>query len=56
MSCNCKNNIQRRALRLVHGRTYEQLDEIEEGQLNGLYQEQFGKHPTETELRNWLKL
>ena len=56
MSCNCKNNIQRRAVGLIRGKTWEQISEIEEGQLNGLYQEQFGKFPTETELRNWLKI
>ena len=54
MGCACKDNIKRRALRLINGRKYEQLDTIEEGQLNGLYEEQFKKFPTEEELRNWL--
>lgn len=54
MSCNCKNNIQRRALRLINGRKWEHLDEIETGQLNGLYEEQFKKFPTEEEVRTWL--
>ena len=54
MGCACKDNIKRRALRLINGRTWESLDEIETGQLAGLYQEQFKTFPTDEEIRNWL--
>ena len=52
--CNCKDNIKRRALRLVNGKKWEQLDIIETGQLAGLYQEQFKSFPTDEEIKNWL--
>ena len=54
--CNCKDNVKKRALRLVNGRKWEQLDIIETGQLNGLYNEQFKKFPTDEQVRNWLGL
>jgi hypothetical protein len=43
-------------MRLVNGRKWEHLDEIETGQLGGLYEEQFGKIGTDEQIRNWLKL
>lgn len=54
MSCGCKNNQLKRAKRLLNGRTWEDLNDIEQGQIEGLYYEQFKKYPTEEELVQWV--
>lgn len=55
MSCSCKNNQKKRALRLLNGRKWEQLNDVEQGQIEGLYYEQFKVYGTEEEILNWLK-
>jgi len=54
--CNCKNNIEKRAQKLVYGRKWEQLDEMVQGQLGGLYNEKYGEFPTDDKIRQWLKI
>ena len=56
MGCGCKNNQQKRAMTLVNGRKWEDLNEIETGQLAGLYQEQHKSFPTDEQIREWLKI
>jgi len=55
MPCSCKNNQKRRALTLLNGRSWGQLNDIEQGQIESLYHQQFKKYGTEEEILNWLK-
>jgi len=56
MPCNCKNNTEKRAQKLVYGRKWSDLDEITIGQLGGLYNEKYGEFPTDDKIKEWLKL
>lgn len=53
--CNCKNNQRNRARRLLNGRKWEDLNDVEQGQIEGLYYEQFKVYGTEEEVKNWVK-
>lgn len=55
MGCGCKNNVLRRAKNLLNGRKWEELDDVEQGQIGGLYYEQFKSEGTDEELQNWIK-
>jgi hypothetical protein len=54
MACGCKNNQLERAKRLLNGNTYEESDDVVQGQINGLFQQKFGVFPTEEEVIKWL--
>lgn len=54
MSCNCKKQNQKRALRLVNSRKWDDLNDIEQGQLGGLYETEFGKMGTDEQIRTWI--
>jgi len=54
MGCNCKNNMAKRARVILHNRTWEELDDVEQGQIEGLYYQQFKTYGTEEEIINWL--
>lgn len=56
MSCACKNKIELRAKKLIYGRTWDDLNDIEQGQLGGLYQTKFGERGTDKQIREWLEL
>ena len=55
MPCSCKNNQKRRALTLLNGRSWGQLNDITIGQVEALYYDQFKKYGTEEEILNWLR-
>ena len=54
--CNCKNKNLRRAKVIAYGRNWEDLNDIEKGQIEGFYHSEYGEYGTEEEIINWLKL
>lgn len=55
MGCNCKKkDVLRRARVLLNGKQYEDLDEITQGQIGGLYSSHFKKDGTDEQIINWL--
>ena len=53
--CGCKNNMLRRAKVILNGRQWEQLNDVEQGQIEALYHDQFRKLGSEEDIINWLK-
>ena len=53
--CNCKNNQLKRAKNLLNGRTWEQLNDVEQGQISGLYYDRHKKYGTEEQLIHWVR-
>ena len=54
MGCGCKNNVLRRAKNLLNGRVWEDLNDVEQGQIEGLYYEQHKTYGTEEEVKKWV--
>jgi len=54
MGCNCKNNMVKRARVILHNRKWESLNDVEKGQIEGLYHKQHQTYGTEEEIINWL--
>jgi len=54
--CGCKKQNQKRALKIVYGRQWNDLNDIEQGQLGGLYETEFGKVGTDEQIKSWLGL
>lgn len=57
MGCNCKKkDAIVRANNVLYGRTWEELDDVEKGQIGGIYYQHFKKYATDEEIINWLNL
>lgn len=44
----------KRARVILHNRTWEELNDVEQGQIEGLYYKQHKTYGTEEEIINWL--
>jgi hypothetical protein len=53
--CNCKNNFLRRARVILNGRKWEDLNDIEQGQITAFYHDQFRQYGSDEEIIRWLK-
>ena len=55
MSCDCKNKMLRRAKVILNNRKWEDLNDIEQGQITGMFQNHFGSFPSsDEEVINWV--
>jgi len=54
MGCDCKNKNLRRAKVILHNREWEDLNDIEMGQIEGFYHSEHGGYGTEEEVINWV--
>jgi len=52
--CNCKNKMLRRAKVILNNRKWEDLNDIEQGQIEGMYHQHHGGYGSEEEVINWV--
>lgn len=53
--CNCKNKQLRRAKVILNNRKWEDLNDIEQGQIIGMFQNHHGSFPSnDEEVINWV--
>ena len=52
--CNCKNNFLGRAKVIKNGREWEDLNDIEQGQISAFYHDQFRQYGNDEEIIRWL--